>query len=250
MRITQAFVSPGLRFFRAAFCEKYKLRPYHDIDAPAVFFGCYGEHDRRMIAAHRGLLVMVWAGSDAMRLDAHLPLFTRPNIRHIAIGAFIAADLAQHGIAFREVPVTPFVGKKKPVEKGPSIYAYVPEGREDFYGKYIIDALNLPYEIIIGGSGRFERERMEEIYRRCFIGLRLTPHDGLPNTVVELGLMGIPCVYNGGLPGSLPFNNIPDIRSHISQEARNIGLRDNELAGKMEAFVKYREDWLQTEYYQ
>jgi len=251
MKITQAYVSTGLQFFEAAFRDKYQLEPYHDLQAPAVFFGCYGAQDRLWLGSHKGPAIMVWAGSDAMRLEGNLDLFTKPNIKHVAIGAFIEHDLAQYGIPFKSVPITPFRGSANAMQKGPAIYAYLPEGREDFYGKFLIDTLNLPYELIVGGSGRYSRYHMTDVYRRCFIGLRLTPHDGLPNTVIEMGLLGIPCVYNGGLPGSLPWNNVGDIRRHITNEARNIGLKDSALAAETERFISTnQQEWLNTEFYE
>ena len=38
---------------------------------------------------------------------------------------------------------------------------------------------------------------MPEVYKKCFIGLRLTDHDGNANTVQELKAMNIPVIHNG-----------------------------------------------------
>jgi len=251
MRIKQAYVSSAITFFEPSFREKYKLEPYHDLEAPAVFYGVYGARDRLWLNSHKGLAVVLYGGSDAMRIEGNVDLLKKPNIRHIARGKFIEHDLQQFGIKYKSVPVSPFTRSANPLPKGNAVYAYLPEGKEDFYGKFIIDTLNLPYELIIGGSGRFSRYAMSEVYSRCFIGLRLTPHDGLPNTVIEMALLGIPCVYNGGLPGSLPWNNTADIRRHISNEARNIGLVNTTLAEETERFLNTnQEEWLHTEFYE
>lgn len=250
MRIKQAYVSPGIRFFEPSFRKKYQLSGYHNRFEPTVFFGSYSEEDRKAIDKHRGLAVMVWAGSDAMRIAGYKDLFSKPNIKHVAIGKFIAEDLKRAGFDFIEVPITPFEGKPSPVKKGKSIYAYVPHGKEAFYGHDIIADLDVPYNIIIGGSGRYTKEQMDEVYSQCFIGLRLTPHDGLPNTVVELGLKGIPCVYNGGLPGSIPWTNVADVKEAIIREAAKIDTQDDELAYAMSDFInKNKFDWLDTKNY-
>ena len=78
---------------------------------------------------------------------------------------------------------------------------------------------------------------MPSLYNKCFIGLRLVPHDGLASTVQELGLMGIKCVHNGNSPSALNYNTISDILSHIEKEAKTIGTKDEKLAEEVKKYL-------------
>ena len=51
---------------------------------------------------------------------------------------------------------------------------------------------------------------MAIIYAECFIGLRLTEHDGNANTVQEFEAMKIPIIHNQSEYG-LKWKNINDI---------------------------------------
>ena len=130
----------------------------------------------------------------------------------------------------------------------------------DFYGvQYIKDLINRGYKIqnaksflnkkvsynknnnktIIIGDGEINYNDMENIYKHCYIGLRLTPHDGNANQVIELGLMGIKTVYNGGGPSSLPYKSLNDIINHIENEKNTIGITDSILSKKIYKFCKF-----------
>jgi hypothetical protein len=90
--------------------------------------------------------------------------------------------------------------------------------------------------IIRTAFGMYDKPKLFEIYRNCFLNLRLTTFDGCPNTNLEMGLMGRKSVFNGkGVPGSILWidvNHVCDIilheyenrkqdNSHISKEIRN-----------------------------
>jgi hypothetical protein len=249
MRIKQAHISGSVAFFESFFREKHELGPYTDPDQPAVFVGCYRVEDLKRLKHHRSLAVMVWRGSDSMHVEENLELFKRPNIRHIAIGNYIANDLRLFGISFERIPISHFRHTARPVTKGPCIYAYTNKKNDNFYGGHLIKRLDVPFEIITTSFDSYTREQMHEVYSRCFIGLRLTLHDGLPNTVLELGLRGIPSVYNGGLPGSLPWETLDDIQRHIMQQSQNIGNKNPMLAQDMMEYLQHGDEWLHTETY-
>ena len=56
---------------------------------------------------------------------------------------------------------------------------------------------------------------MPKIYGECFIGLRLTEHDGNANMVQEMKAMNIPVVHNQSDYG-LKWKNIEDIINYIN----------------------------------
>jgi len=90
---------------------------------------------------------------------------------------------------------------------------------------------------------------MPSVYSKCFIGLRLVPHDGLGSTVQELGLMGIKCVHNGNSPSALNYKNIDDILKHIENEAKTIGLKDEELSKKVYNYLTIPDNFFNVSTY-
>ena len=56
---------------------------------------------------------------------------------------------------------------------------------------------------------------MPKIYAECFIGLRLTDHDGNANMVQEMMAMNIPVVHNLSDYG-LKWKNVSDIIGYIN----------------------------------
>lgn len=258
MRITQAYVSTGLKFFEKAFREKYGLKEYSNPSEPCIFFGMYGMKDWAKLSSHTGLCIVVWGGSDIAHIlqlnDLYLQTrFLRGNVHHIAIGKYIEEDLSVWKIPYFSVPVCPFDHKLNIRSKGPGVYTYLPESNMSKYGLFYINEImekDKSFSPFIG-NGLLSRDHVSRLYDSCYIGLRLTAHDGLPNTVIELGLRGIPCVYNGGLPGSLAWETSDDIISHIENHKQYIGKCWPELALEMEAFInRDREKWLNTEYYE
>lgn len=56
---------------------------------------------------------------------------------------------------------------------------------------------------------------MPNIYKQCFIMLRLTHNDGNANSVQECQSMNIPVIHNQSNYG-LKWKNVEDIVNHIS----------------------------------
>jgi hypothetical protein len=88
------------------------------------------------------------------------------------------------------------------------------------------------------------------------MGLRLTEHDGLPNTVIELGLMGRQSLCNAGTPASIPFdrNDVKNIAETIKQRIKDLDGEINygnqtDIAKQMRDFVNIGDEWLQEEFY-
>ena len=61
---------------------------------------------------------------------------------------------------------------------------------------------------------------MPEIYSKCFIGLRLTEHDGNANTVQEFNSMNIPIIFNGD--GGIKWEDENDIINTIKMHFSNL----------------------------
>lgn len=209
--------------------------------APLVQFGVYTKVDYRFLHRHRGKVLVVWRGTDATRITKERSvILKRKNLCHISIGKFISKDLDRWGIKYKEIPVSATSLDIKCYPRGDKIYCY---GQ---YNADIVDEVEkrLDIEMIRTNCKTFSREELMNVYKECFIGLRLTNHDGLPNTVMELGLMGRRSIYNGGTPHSIPWTNIDDICESIKKEYK-IRHKDNSIIHKdFYNFLNIGTDWL------
>jgi len=254
MQILQARTSSALEFFEAEFLRKYGLRAYDSQTDPALFFGCYGKQDIEVIRKHRSFKVVLWGGSDAMNPKNIRAVRGASGCFHVAISRFVESDLARLRVPCVRLPISPrLLGKDfAPCPKGPSIYVYTSAERPGFYGAEMVERLRQKYSstpFIVCTASSHNTARLIQVYRECFLGLRLVPHDGLSNTVIELGLMGRKTVHNGDLPGSLPYSSFDDICGHIEKERQQVGRSDAALAHATRRYLELPSDWLTTEFY-
>lgn len=229
--IEQARVSGAIPAYRERFLNRYGLSPYMHPNQPAVFFGCYTKEDWMAIRSHSSFKLIVWAGTDAQIFAEHVKagqadnLFG-PHAHHVAISNFIADDLRAAGLPFHEVPLcnvdeSLFKPTHRSGRKG--IYVYCPKGQEEKYGGAEIEELKrlLPEFEFITTDGPFavKPEDMPTLYDKCFVGFRPTKHDGLSNTVIEMGLMGRRVIWNGNAPNALSFSSIEHAADLVRRES-------------------------------
>jgi hypothetical protein len=255
MMIQQAFV--GARFFQHAFRTKYQLNQYTRTDLPAVFFGCYTTQ-WKVLQAHQSFAVVIWAGTDAynLRFNANFCRYLRDNrmrIFHIAISKYIEEDLKVAGLVYRSIPVTPntYVGLR-PCPPGDSVYVYLPDVRSEFYGSLIVEEVKklipgIPF--IQCDSKTYSRNLLLcKVYPKCFVGLRLTPHDGLSNTVVELGMMGRRSICNAGYPTTIPWTDAESVAQAIIRE-KEMPPDAEKVSKTFRKWLNAPCDWLNTEFW-
>lgn len=274
MRIKQLFVSNSVAHFKLRLQQRYGLGPYLNPQAPTICFGCYPGDTSSIetILSHKDMLIMVWAGSDAMRLcqEGYVGLreqiMAKDNIRHIAISNFIHNDLDNMLIPHTCLAVSQVTEDLFKLSKlGNGIFIFNSNMRsskkDKFYGvtrTRKLVAKHFPEIPIISGLSPGAKHdthkiipytQMSRMYDQCFMGVRLTPHDGLPNTVVELGLMGRRCIWNGDLPNAIAWKNDNDIVDAIRMERFRIG---KEFPGIRQQIIKHidiGDAWLDTNFY-
>lgn len=179
------------------------------------------------------------------------------SLYHLAISRFIAQDLEQHQITYLRRNISHSdPAAFSPAPLGSKVYVYggpKSGARAEFYG---LDRLpdireHLPEVTFVVGHTSpptHPHDQMPKVYLDCLIGLRLTPHDGCSNTVVELGLMGRRCVWNGDLPNAIPWKTTNDIVSAIRNELPLRGLINEDLGAQTRSALSNR-DWLYSETY-
>ena len=249
-RAKYGYVSRGVRFFKKKFLLKYKLLNYSDrVDErePLVMFGLYYPEDYSLYKNYKGKVIVVWCGNDARTklTRATAALVKSRTAKHIAMGKFISNSLKKYGITNQILPVCPTIMRKCPIPRGDKLYFY---GRinTNFYGNNFLPEIEriTGLEIMKVYFNMYAFEELQEIYAQCFLGLRLTPHDGLPNTVIELGLMGRRSIYNGGTPHSIPWTGIDDICESIMKEYEEREEDNTNIANDWENYLNINDKWM------
>jgi len=242
-------------------------------DEPCIFFGFYFNGDRvRMLRQRTGIVVIVWAGSDSMRFHKNygaLDYFhkNRDRVFHIAYSHWIKTDLDEVGLDYFEVPIFPvtFPEHFKPVPLGPFVYHYTSSigSHQWFYGTDTIEQIEasmgdnhaLAHKFLITNFHAHPREKLHEVYAKCFVGVRLTSHDNMAISCVEMSLMGRRSIFNGNIPGAIPWEERSDVLPLIIEEYQ-YDEPDKLVAEEMRAVINldqahknWKGTWLDTDFY-
>lgn len=220
------YVSYALEHFKKRFQGFYCKNFYYNTGT-CVFFGIYSEKDIEILIRHRGYKFLIWGGTDCNwnyidRVKKFEIINQIPDLYHIAISKDIQERLLLKNIEsiFFDMDL---VDKEifKPVsEKGDCVFIYngFTKGNEDIYGEriYMEVVKRLPmFKFIYSNVLNLPHEEMPKIYEKCFIGLRLTEHDGNANMVQEMKAMNIPVVHNLSDYG-LKWGGVDDIVGYIN----------------------------------
>ena len=276
-----SFLSKG---FKNPILNNYNnLNEYNLSNNPSFFYGMRYDDEFKVILNKSNLSIVIYTGGDAnindknnynSIIDKINILINMPNVRFISISSFISSTLKELNIPYIYLP---FMGielnKFEPCVKGNSIYIYTNHigetyGRE-LYSKIMEKYKNInfllythpaQYDLSIKHNMTdvynelnikviYNIDELIEVYKKCFIGLRLTKFDGLAATVQELGCMGIKSIHNGSTPSSLNYNDFDDICNLIDNEMKTIGTIDYELSDKVKKFLTIDPIYFNENYY-
>lgn len=230
----QSYISKSLEGLD--FRGKYGLADYTDIRERVILFGFYREEEYDILLRHEGEVIVIWQGMDSCHIPENIIPYLQ-RAKHISISKWVQERLNGVGITSELIVVTATRDIYEAQEHGESVYFYTNITSEDnnrYYGGDLIEEVKNKsgYNIITGWYGKFLKADMQEIYRGCFLNLRLTKMDGYPNTNMEMGLMGRMSVFNGGGACSLPYKNADDICFLIDSEYRNRSMDRSEFTRK------------------
>lgn len=249
-RISQVNISTSVSFFKQKIIDTYKFNEYHDKNEPCVFWGMYREEDVNALKNHNGKKIVVWRGSDALHSDRFVKdILKIQDVTHYSISSFTFNSLKRNNISSILKPIRPTNVIKNKKKRGDSIYFYYGKDTKhakNFYGGKLVEELKkkLPYKIIEAGKDTYNQKQLESVYENCFIGLRLTEHDGLPNTVCEMGLMGRNCIHNGDIPNCIKYNNLDDIIFEINKEYHLRDFDNQDIVDKVYDYLNVGDQWL------
>ncbi len=262
-------MSPGLSNFADRMYQKFELKPYTNPNEPAIIYGVF-RASPLILERHKSMAIILWAGTDTLRLlesysnetwhsSAQFRSIAEfPNYYHICRSNWLKRDFDELRMQYRFVRVSPVITENFSLAPlGNDVYCYGVEKKPGIYGGEWVERLkrDLPHIRFRGNCLDHEThvsyDQMCDVYKQCFMGLRLTKHDGLPNTVLEMGLMGRRCVYNDDLPGSISYKNYEDVRNAVEQEYTKIHQRgDESVRLQILDMLNITNDWLHTEWYE
>lgn len=205
--------------------SRYGLDDYTDSLKPLVIFGMYNRKDYKVLCRHKGEVIVVWQGMDAKYIptDWHEKL---KSVKNIAISKWISDSLLNYNIHHS----IKYISATKPIannyKNGDAVYFYSSNLSQDsanYHGEYMLNEIRerTGLEIIRATYSTFSKDELQEVYKRCFLNLRLTQYDGCPNTNLEMGLMGRKSIFNGNLPHSIKWKTVDDICESIMREYRH-----------------------------
>jgi hypothetical protein len=243
-------VSSTLLGFKTRMKKKYKLKEYNK-HKPTLFFGMYLQEDYELLKNHKSKAVILFAGTDVdyfgkVYKSRYLEFIIKHRI--IAISENVKMRLLDYGLESEFIPICPTPIQKNvlPKNRARCVYFY---GNGIKYGEQFIDEIQkrIKFEIIKTTNGKYSQKEIQEFYKKSFIGLRLTPKDGLSNTVIEMGLAGRRVVYNSNpLPNALKWESIDDVVRLINEEYKKRDEDCNIIADEMYEYMKYKDFWLFT----
>lgn len=218
----QLRTSQAIEFFDKEFREKFKFEEYEDINKPCLVFGVYRHNDIKAIQNHKSLKIIWFTGSDTINKE-NLKMIKRCCIDDktiiIAESNWIKNDLNKFNIKYKYISMlNGSINKWQSKPLGKSLYWY--NYKRSRYGKKIFKEIQsaIPDLDIIGiNQGELSHSEMKSIYEKCFACLRPVEHDGVSQTVVEMGLMGRISIWNGNIPCSVSYKSTEDIIKKIKE---------------------------------
>ena len=245
MRVNQCRVSKSVQTFKSEYLKKFNLIDAFDTHNPVLIIGMYDDNDYKAFQRFKGKIIVLWCGTDTLMINpVRLNILKSKIAIHVVKSRCQSIDLTKLNIPNKIVPVSWQSFSINPVPRGTKIYHY---GIGSAYGEHLLPEIErrTGLEIIKTTHNTYKRDKLFEIYKECFIGLRLTKHDGLPNTVIELGMMGRRCIYNGDLPNAITWNNVNDVVNSILHEYENRSLPDLwNISNAVKEHIDINDNWL------
>lgn len=241
--------------------EKNLLTKYNNVNEPAFFYSTLSvDH---ILKNHIGPAVLI-VNNNITPLERNIKAIrSRKNLYFISTSKLMSNYLDHLNLSYVEFPWGAHTLNPVAHTKRNSVYFYGDSSNRNIYGYHIISRImkdHFPHLKLItachpinqplnnglkDGFTSYSEKELDEIYKKVFIGIRLTRFDGGASTVQDLGLRGIKCVWNGGSPSALSYSSEEDIINHIKNEEKTIGSIDNNTSNECKDFLditkpKYR----------
>jgi hypothetical protein len=213
--------------------SKFNLTPVADFTAPVVIYGMYNMDDYSFFETFEPFKIILWRGTDAkiMNSERARRILAGRNYRNIAASKTVQKSLAAFNIESEVMPITSTPLNIPLAKRGKYVYCYVCSTSPIMHKRYQFDRLKklehaLKIKFLYINQNSYKFKKLLNIYRQCCIGIRLLDHDGLSNSIIEMGLMGRRTISNSGLPHTIPWKTMKDVKNAIVREYKR-RLEDN-----------------------
>lgn len=219
LNIKNVVICPGLKAFsRISKC--YNLTTDYDTNKPTLFFGVYSLNDSNIINNHKGLKYIMFGGNDCNLNSEHrIKMFKsidfNKNVSFISISSDVYDRLYKikrkynlSNTIYRSDLnlIDKTIWKKMNILEN-NVYVY--DGcmkKTEVYScdicDKVVNILTNKYKNKINFirtsdfKSFISQQELFKLYKKCFIGLRLTYHDGNANTVQEFKECNLPIIHN------------------------------------------------------
>jgi hypothetical protein len=223
-----------------------------NVNEPVLFFGCYGDVNIEKSLNWKNKVLIWWSGGDILHFKKQKELVDKvkknSNIQHIATSNFIEHDLIELDIPYEKIPLfTLPTDNFKPYKLGDSIYVYKPGSQiycpMPIYTKIKKEFHSIPFIEAKDHHHAFTQDELHEVYKKSFLSLRFTKHDGLGHTACESGLMGRKIIWNGNTPNAINYSNDDDILIEIENVIKN-KYDPIKISKNMHDYLNIGDEWL------
>lgn len=251
--IKQFIISKSVQFFQSRIEYNYPIQCVnnagYNCQEPCLFIGNYGPGDLQRINRHTGLAIVLWCGIDIHR--DNIVGGVKKGVKHIVMSHWNEAQAIKFNLNYHFLPLClTFRDYWKPEILGEKVYAYAPN---EIYGLSLIKEIELeiPFPMIITtNKNQYGLEDLRNLYRQCFVGLRLRDkYDGVAVTVQGMGLMGRRTIWNGDQPASIHWKDKADVIRLIGEESKKIGTSQPAVAENTMIYFDVGNEWLKEEFY-
>lgn len=239
--IKQVCISKGLSHFSERLYKIYGLKELFDKGLPCLFFGMYEKEDLEKIRNHKGLKYLIWGGSDldlsfgTLQKNKIINKIKKLEMVHFAISTSLYNRLQRLNIQstlikfnlcdkslYKQLGLETLVNNNSIL-----VYNGIKPGLEHIYNKTLYEELvqkNPEFNYIYSNTLNLKNEEMFLVYKKCFLGIRLTLNDGNANMVQEMDLCNINVLHNGDEKNCIKWTN-DNIFNKIKEENINIFIK-------------------------
>ena len=191
----------------------------HYIYSPLVTIG--GLRTVQKLKKMNKRIIVHWIGTDVYNaVTKYKSKFITKKYKylidvHAVVHSRLASELNSIDVDCQELPLPYYkLYDIKPLPEQKKILVYMPDSRNDFFGKIVIDKLidyfpELEFVVLPNSGKDYDKtnvtclswvDDMEKVYRDVTTLIRLPFHDGLPNSVIEALSMGRFVIYSHEFP--------------------------------------------------
>jgi len=247
--INQVRFSDSVKFFEQGFCDRWNIKKYHDINAPAFFAGVYsmnkeGQYtlkDVDIINKHKGFKVIWNTGA----VDDCFDLID-PNNVVVKVGGGIIFSNPKYRTKQVSFEIKDF-SMFKPTPLGNNIYWYMGIPALNymyFYSLYEEIKDRCKYNIILGYQGHNIEWIKKNYYDKSFVNIKPCICEGFTSST-EMAFMGRRTIGGTSAPWIKNFDTADELLKLIDIEAKKIGTMPKSLVGDF--FTK--EDWRKVNFW-